>query len=209
MINNIVSSIRYYNTFLILNITIYKLLNYSQYHTLHLFWNIFKRCIFTTIRHSSSIDLPSPIKEFFFPRIKKPVQKRTPFPLPRFSLKQFPHAQRELLAPSSRGSSARVTRPYDREPLSGAMWCPVATRAGRVGPYKRVLCAASPPSSPRLNSRMRPRRWPTIRVRFIEKSRGARCHIVWPVGSRGGSNTAHDATPRDSQDLLFLLLTCQ
>ena len=73
--------------------------------------------------------------------------------------------------------------------LSGATWCSVATRAGRIGSYKRDLCAVVS----RLNSRMRP---PTIRLRFIEKSRG--------LLARGGSNAAHDGLR--FQDLLFLFL---
>lgn len=76
--------------------------------------------------------------------------------------KHFPRVQELQVFPSSRGIVlAQRGRPIERFSL---VQCGVQLQhgAGRAGPHKRALCAVVSC----LNSRMRPRRWPTIRVRY-------------------------------------------
>lgn len=102
--------------------------------------------------HRSSIPLNKRILFYL-----KTHSKTHPFPSLRFSLQAISARTRrgdESWCPSSRGSNARVTRPYDRGTrlfslsLSGAMWCPVATRCWpRWTVQKGPLCRLSSSST--------------------------------------------------------------
>lgn len=176
----------------------YKLFNHCQYQyaQCQVYLKNDKNTISVHLNHVQQQPMTFIVVRIFHSPLKEFLSSKNPHPLSPFPQAISARTERGTIPRADQGSRNQA---FTIEKLSGsAMWCPVATRAGRV--QKGPLCRLSS----RLNSRMRPRRCGQLSVYGLQKNPVAHVAISSALlASRGGSNeAAHDAP--HSQDLLIL-----